>query len=296
MTPSVIITSKDRCDDLYKSVTSCLEQTGLSNIVVIDDGSNDGSSNMVSTSFPNVTLVRHDESGGLIRRRNEAAQVATGDVLFSIDDDAEFSTKHVIQQTLADFDDPRVAVVAIPLLEPRYGERRLQFAPDDDGIWITDSFKGTAFAIRRDVFLDLGGFRADLVHQGEETDLAIRLLEKGYVVRLGRSDPIIHYESPKRDLSRTHFFGRRNDVLFSFRNVPARYFLVHAFGTTLNGLRVALGSRQKLAMFKGLLFGWIDGLRLLRTRDAVSPKTYRNYRNLRNLECIPMDEIFESQA
>lgn len=291
MKASVIMTTKNRCEDLRNALASCEKQTTDHELLVIDDGSTDGTSEMVRLEFPRARLIRHEKSGGLIRRRNEAAELATGDILFSIDDDAEFSTPNVIEQTLADFDDPRIAVVAIPLVEPRLGERRLQFAPDDTATWVTDNFKGTSFAMRRDIFLEIGAFRADLVHQGEETDLAIRLLDRGYVIRNGRSDHITHYESPKRDLRRTHFYGRRNDILFAFRNVPARSFAYHALGTTVNGLRATLKARQATSMAKGILFGWIDGLRMLETRTPVRQDTYDRYRKLRRSGSLRMQEL-----
>ncbi len=84
----------------------------------------------------------------------------------------------------------------------------MQSPPNTSGTWITDTFIGTAHALRRDIFLKLGGYRDHLVHQGEESDFCIRMLDAGYLVRLGRSDPINHWESPKRDLRRMDFYGR----------------------------------------------------------------------------------------
>lgn len=291
MTASVVITTRNRQDELPKALASCLAQTALQEIIVIDDGSSDGTSDMVRREFPTVRLIRHESSAGLIVRRNEGAQLAVGDVVFSIDDDAEFSTPNVVQQTLLDFDEPRVAVVAIPLIEPRYGERRLQFAPDTNGIWITDAFKGTAYAVCRDAFLQAGGFRSDLVHQGEESDLSIRLMDKGFVTRTGRADPIMHYESPKRDLRRTHFYGRRNDILFAFRNVPGRDLARHALGTTWNGLRAMAGAGQASAMARGIATGWVDGIRLWKTRQPVRPDTYKSFRKLRTAGPLRIEEL-----
>ena len=37
-------------------------------------------------------------------------------MIFSIDDDAEFSTPQVVEQTLQEFDDARIGAVAIPSL------------------------------------------------------------------------------------------------------------------------------------------------------------------------------------
>ena len=81
-----------------------------------------------------------------------------------------------------------------------------QRAPDPSAVWVTDRFIGTAHAVRRDVFLACGGYREFLVHQGEEGDFCIRMLAGGHHVRLGNSDPIHHFESPRRDFRRMDYY------------------------------------------------------------------------------------------
>ena len=130
----------------------------------------------VTTSLPVLRLIRHEESRGLIVRRNEGARVARGDVIFSMDDDAVFSSPFVVEQTLRDFSHPRIGAVAIPYIEPHKANKEMQRAPTREDVWVTASYIGTAHAVRRDVFLALGGYREHLVHQGEEGDFCIRML------------------------------------------------------------------------------------------------------------------------
>jgi hypothetical protein len=102
--------------------------------------------------------------------------LAAGDVIFSLDDDAVFSSLRVVEQTLGDFSHPRIGAVAIPYIEPHKANTEMQRAPTGEDIWITASYIGTAHAVRRNVFLALGGYREHLVHQGEEGDFCIRML------------------------------------------------------------------------------------------------------------------------
>jgi hypothetical protein len=102
--------------------------------------------------------------------------VARGDVIFSLDDDAVFSSPFVVEQTLRDFSHPQIGAVAIPYIEPHKANKEMQRAPSRDDVWITASYIGTAHAVRRDVFLALGGYREHLVHQGEEGDFCLRML------------------------------------------------------------------------------------------------------------------------
>ena len=135
-----------------------------------------GYSPPVTTGLPVLRLIRHEVSAGYIVRRNEGARVARGDVIFSLDDDAVFSSPFVVEQTLRDFSHPRIGAVAIPFIEPHKANREMQRAPTREDVWITASYIGTAHAVRRDVFLALGGYREHLVHQGEEGDFCLRML------------------------------------------------------------------------------------------------------------------------
>ena len=204
---TVVIATKNRCDDLRRAISSAIAQTAKPEVIVVDDGSTDGTAEMVRAEFPGVRLECSNVSRGCIVQRNRGAFLASGEIIFSLDDDAQFSTVSVVEQTLKDFDDPRIGAVAVPYVEPKKTSRLMQSAPDAFGTWITNTFIGTAHALRRDLFLSLSGYREPLFHQGEEGDFTIRLLDAGYVVRLGRSDAIIHWESPIRDFQRMDFYG-----------------------------------------------------------------------------------------
>src|SRR5215831_9526139 len=158
MKVSVVIATKNRKDELYRAISSVVRQTELAEIVVLDDGSSDGTSDMVRSKFPHVRLDRTESSLGCVVQRNRGAILCSGDVIVSIDDDAEFSSSRIIEQTVAGFCHPRVAAIAIPYVEPRNSGNRFQNAPNVDAIWITDVFRGTSYAVRRQVFIGLGGF------------------------------------------------------------------------------------------------------------------------------------------
>ena len=129
---TVVITTKNRRDELSHAVRSALSQSILAEVLVIDDGSSDGTAEMVRAEFPLVRLERSESSLGLITQRNRAARLATGEVLFSIDDDAVFASPHTVEQTLREFEHPRVGAVAIPYVEPRKSTIVYQKAPSRD--------------------------------------------------------------------------------------------------------------------------------------------------------------------
>lgn len=258
----------------------------------MDDGSIDGTGDMVLKEFRSVRLERSEESLGYIKQRNRAAQLASAPIIFSLDDDAVFSSPRVIEQILSQFGSNRVGAVAIPYVDVNRNQIMHQSAPDDSSVWVTDRFVGTAHAVRRDVCLKLGGYREMLIHQGEEGDFCIRMLDAGYVVRLGSSDPIHHFESPKRDLSRMDFYGRRNDILFAWHNVPMPYLPVHLAATTLNGFAYAVTrAEHPFRMLSGIMNGYRDCVRNWSNRRPVPASIYRLHRRLKKKGPLRLEEI-----
>jgi glycosyltransferase involved in cell wall biosynthesis len=281
MNASVVITTKDRKDELRRAIKSAIWQTEPIEILVLDDGSSDGTSDMVRSEFPHVRLDRTPTSLGCVAQRNRGVALCSGKVIFSMDDDAEFSTARVVEHALASFNHPRIAAIAIPYIEPKNSRQMFQCAPNDSAIWVTDSFRGTSHALRRDVFLALGGYREQIIHQGEEMDYCFRLLNGGFVVRLGTGDPILHHESAERDWGRMDFYGRRNDIAFAWRNVPMPYLGIHLLGTTLKGITFAIRANRFSGMIGGILSGYLDIFLNWRSREPVSPKSYRLHRLLK---------------
>lgn len=284
MKASVVIATKDRKDDLRRAIASAVKQTEPVEVLVLDDGSTDGTSEMVKSEFPGIRLERSAVPLGLVAQRNKGALLCSGEIIFSIDDDAEFSTAQIVKQTLRQFSHPRIAAIAIPFVEPHRSEQEFDRAPDAHGVWIADTFKGTSHALRRDAFLKVGGYREQIIHQGEELDLCIRLMNNGFVVRLGFGDVINHYESSKRDWRRIEFYARRNDVLFAWRNVPMPYLPVHLLATTFNGLACAIRTSRPSAMIVGLVSGYRDCTSKRTRRAPVSPAIYRLHRMLKKGE------------
>lgn len=278
---TVVITTKDRKDELRKALASAFAQTVAVEVLVVDDGSTDGTSDLVQAEFPAARLIRHETSRGLIVRRNEAAKLASGPIIISIDDDAVFSSPHVVEQTLREFDHPQVGAVAIPFINVNQDTILRQRAPDQPGIWITDSYIGTAHAVRRDIFVKLGGYREHLVHQGEEGDYCIRMLAAGYVVRLGTADPIHHFESPRRSFARMDYYGHRNRAKFIWQNVPFPAIVPHTLAAILGDLRTIWCRGRGWNIARGIVAGWTWAVLHACQRQPVPRSIYRLSRQLK---------------
>jgi glycosyltransferase involved in cell wall biosynthesis len=288
---TIVITTRNRSADLRTALRSALAQSCHPEILVIDDGSTDGTYQMVMQEFPGVGLYRSEQSLGLIAQRNRAAAMVRSAVVISIDDDAVFSTADVVEQTLKEFSHPRVGAIAIPFVDVNRSSAIQQRAPRAAGVFATYSYIGTAHAVRRDLFLRLGGYCELLVHQGEEEDYCIRMLAAGYITRCGSADPIHHFESPRRSWERMDYYGSRNKVLYCWHHVPFPYAIGHLSATTVRTLAYNLRPRRLATRVRGVVAAYAMACSGRCSRHPVQPAIYRLSRRLKHWGAVSLDEI-----
>jgi len=288
---AIIITTRNRKDELRTALESAASQTGDVEIIVVDDASTDGTPEMVRTQFPQVRLHVGPAARGYIVQRNVGARLATAPIIVSIDDDAAFTTPQTVSQALTQFDHPRIGAISIPFINVGQSETPIMAAPDDDRTYVMSTYIGTAHALRRDLFLKLGGYREQLVHFGEEAEYAMRLLQAGYVTRMGRADPINHYCSPKRQISRGFIERGRSHVLGAWYNDPIEYLPLHWMATTWNMLKLGVRCGHPIWAMQGVLRGMTTSLADRAHRRPLSRATYKLYRELHVGGPRPLSQI-----
>lgn len=288
---ALVVATRNRVEELRALLASAAAQTVPVEVLVMDDGGSEAVARMVRDEFPAARYFSLGTGMGPAFQRNRGIELAAAPIAFPLDDDAVLVSPRTVEQTLAEFDDPVVAAVGIPYVNVRYEQQVRQRAPTAEEIWVGHAFVGAAHALRRDVFLALGGFREHFFYMGEEGDLGVRLLAAGYVVRMGNADAIHHLESPRRNLAMADYCGRRNDILFAWHNVPAAMLPLHLAATTLNGLRSALGAQNPGRMLLGMLHGYLDCFSHRRERRPVAAAIYRLHRRLKKSGPIALAQI-----
>jgi glycosyltransferase involved in cell wall biosynthesis len=116
---SVIIAACDDRQNLLRCLQSLREQTQPSDqreVIVVDDGSTDGTSEVVFEHFPEVRLFRQ-ENGGPDAARNTGVRMARGKILAFIDSDctAPPGWLEALQKSL---ETQEYAIVGGPILHP----------------------------------------------------------------------------------------------------------------------------------------------------------------------------------
>jgi GT2 family glycosyltransferase len=114
---SVVIVSFNRADDLRRSLTAL---GGAHQVLVVDNGSTDGSSNL-DLDFPSARFIRLPKNFGLTKALNIGFRAADGEYILFLHDDATITGAAV--DRLADFFEARTDAGAVcPLLIDSAGQ------------------------------------------------------------------------------------------------------------------------------------------------------------------------------
>ncbi|MFY9643470.1 MAG: glycosyltransferase [Rhodomicrobium sp.] len=188
---SVLIPAYNEAKVIGASVRQILASTHQNlNVIVIDDGSSDGTSDVVRTCFPEdprVELIT-TRNGGKARAINLGLARAKGDIVVVLDADTQFEPS-TISRLVRWFTDPKIGAVAgnakvgnrinmltrwqaLEYISAQNLERRALAA-----LGCITVVPGAVGAWRRESIVELGGFPADTL--AEDQDLTIMIQRAG---------------------------------------------------------------------------------------------------------------------
>lgn len=185
----------------------CLAALGRSEfrdyeLLVVDDGSRDGSG--AAAKRHGARLLETGGPWGPARARNLGAREAAGDYLFFVDADCEVGPETLGRAAEALDRDPELTGLfgsyddapSDPALLSQYKNLQHHWV-HQTGREEASSFWAGCGAIRRTVFLELGGFDADRYARPsiEDIELGYRLTAAGHRIRLDKSVQVKHHKS-----------------------------------------------------------------------------------------------------
>jgi GT2 family glycosyltransferase len=266
----VVMITHNRRAEALRSVGRLLALPERPHVVVVDNGSSDGTAEALVSRYPDVEVVASPTNLGAVGRNVGVSRLDTPYVAFC-DDDTWWDPGSLI--LAADVLDahPTVAVLTARIVvepsgveDPIVLELRFSPVPTRPGLPgpALGSFLAGASVLRRDAFLACGGFSSKLWLGGEEELLAVDLATAGWELCFVESLRVHHEASRLRDPTTRRRDGLRNTLWFTWlrRPVPAALrrtvtlamtvprdrTSVRAFGDALLGAPWVLAERRRV--------------------------------------------------
>jgi len=270
-TLGVVVLTHDRATDLTRTLAHMCALAERPRLVVVDNGSLDGTADVVRTRFPAVELVRLERNAGAAGRNAGVARLDTTYVAFCDDDcwwapgslggaaavlDAHRGLGLVCGRVLVG---PEARVDAV---SAAMAHSPLPPAPGLPGRPIL-GFLCAASMLRREAFIAAGGFQPRFFLGGEEELLAIDLAMAGWALAYLPDVVVHHHPSPRRDA------GRRGDLLL--RNALWTAWLRRRVPDAWRRSRVVLARTPRRRQRAGAILAALGGLPWVLSQRRVVP-------------------------
>lgn len=237
-------------------------------VIVVDDSSKDGSQE-IARQFPVRLLELEAGPGGPAHARNQGVSLAQSEILLFLDSDVLVYPDTISRIALAFENDQDVAAVFGSYDEDpsqrdflsQYKNLIHHFTHQESGE-LAETFWCGCGAVRREIFLETGGFDAQRYPSPsiEDIDFGYRLRSVGYSIRLVKDIQVKHLKKwSLKGLIKTDIFNRAvpwTDLILRNRNLP-------------NSLNLSLA--QRLATFVLLLLIIHLGVFILQPNLLVLP-------------------------
>jgi GT2 family glycosyltransferase len=206
-------------------------------IVVVDNGSTDGSAAMVCAEYPEVRVVRLDDNLGFAGGANHGVRATTAPLVAVLNSDAIVEPSWLRElldaprpahvwawgSVLVSADTGRIESAGDLCSHLGLASKHLRDRPLDE--LPSQPFEvfappGASPLMRRDVFDELGGYPDSFFLYYEDVDLSFRANLRGYRALLVPSARVTHALGRSGNLARTRYFVARNSTWCAVRNLP----------------------------------------------------------------------------
>jgi GT2 family glycosyltransferase len=285
---TVMIATKDRHEDLAVTVRDlrrqhyeCLE------MVVIDDASTPPVESIVREYWREARVVRHEVSRGQSARRNEGFRLANGKYILHLDDDCSPVAVDGILQSVEYMENAHhCAGIAYYVWNGKEMPHKLATSTIAPGVCLT--FLGAAAFLRKAALSETAGYREVFTGPGEEAELSLQLLKRGWSLSY-RPEIVAHhrYSARNRNKPAVYKLLLRNKlwtilIHFPMWRIPMEF-----------GWKVTIGAWDAFRLRRGRLF--VEALfetargvgKMWRLRDPLDQLSLRRFDALRAYVVLP---------
>jgi GT2 family glycosyltransferase len=276
---TIMITTRNRPDDLAFTLEKLISlELAYLPLIIVDDASDVLIvSDQLANKFPRIKIVRNDVQRGLISNRNEMASLSATPYVLSLDDDSCFRNAPDLQgavEYLARH--PRVAALQFNNVDINFGEEAVTGSEP----YRVQTYTGCGHLLKRSVFLEMGGYRADFVHMGEEVEFCRKAWKAGLEVHMYPKIIVDHRRTPvARFPAKNLYYLTRNLLIISYLHLPWPAMTTKLLS---NALLIWWRNLRRLYLWSSVFRGWLDGIKYiighLPERVPMSGRQYREYR------------------
>ncbi|MDQ6704723.1 MAG: glycosyltransferase [Acidobacteriota bacterium] len=272
------------------SVIAAAQGNPENEIIVVENGSTDGSAGFLAAEFPSVRVVALPENLGFGGGSNAGFRAARNDIVVLLNSDMRVAPDF-LAPLLAGFTDPQVFAVSCQIFLSE-GAKRREETGLTQGWWQDGGLKvshredhavndlypcfyggGGSCAFDRRKFLELGGFdNLFAPFYLEDTDLGYMAWKRGWKVLYQPKSVVYHKHRGTigKTFSDAYIQAvlKKNFILFCWKNIHDWRKLLANFSFTYAGalLSVALGEEPGRANFTGLWRAFVKLPDALRSR------------------------------
>ena len=287
---TVVVLTYNRANEVLRTVRLLLALPEKPPVIVVDNGSQDDTSALLTEVYPQISILRMDENIGAAAR-NAGVQEAETPYVALCDDDTWWAADGSLQRAADVLDKHgRIAVVTAKVLvgpdereDPTcalMAESPLHRPAGFPGPVILGFLAGASL-VRRDAFLEFGGFEPKFFLGGEEALMAYDLAEAGWSMVYLSTAIVHHHPSRVRDST-----GRRRLLL---RNALWTAWLRRPFPSACRETwRALAAARSDPSAAQGFSDALSNVRWLISRRRVVSPRTEHLIRMLEKQVPIKM--------
>jgi len=292
---SIIIPNWNGIDHLPGCLDALRAQSySRTQVILVDNGSSDGSQSFVREHYPEVHLVALERNLGLTGGNNVGFEAASGEILISLNNDTEAHPRFVetLVEALTQHPEAGMAAAKMLLYDRRdhihsagdgYGTDGIPF---NRGVWQRDEGQfdepgwifggcGGAVAYRRTMLDDIGTFDESFFMYCEDVDLNWRAQLAGWRCWYTPQAVVYHKLSATGGGPIASYYTGRNTLWVIAKNYPTpllrRYrsgILRAQWAVTRDALRAWRGEAAR-ARLRGQLVGVLGWARMLEKRRAI---------------------------
>ncbi|PWA04044.1 glycosyltransferase family 2 protein [Flavobacterium psychrotolerans] len=289
-TVSIHISTKNRKIDLeitLRKIQYLLERKDVE-CVIFDDGSSDGTFEMVKNKFPQVILLRNEISKGYIFCRNKMLNETKSDFTISLDDDAHFLTQNPLEKIEEYFDaTPNCGLLALRIF---WGIEEPKNITSHEKPQRVQGFVGCGHVWRMKAWRDIPNYPEWFEFYGEENFASLQLFKKNWEVHYLPEVLVHHRVNLKSRTKNNKDFGfryRRSirsgwySILLFYPAIKVPRIIAYSIFMQIK-TKIAKGNfKVVIPLFQAIMDVFFNIPNLIKNRNVLTREEYQHYTELK---------------